>query len=140
VVNLGQESLQHQTIVRIRGELVIWLSATTSAGDGFTSFGVGIGVVSADAFAIGVTAMPSPEGDPDWPGWMYYSRHGSLVDVTTETIGRGPLSAVRIPIDTKAMRKFRINEVVFGSVHMIGEIGTAVASFVMSTRQLVKLP
>ena len=139
-MSAGQESLQHQTIVRIRGELVLWLEVVGTIGDGFTKFSAGIGIVSADAFAIGVTAMPNPGNDDEWPGWMWHHSAGSLVGLSvTEADNTGPISQVRIPIDSKAMRKWRSNEVLFGSVQLDTLIGAATVRFAMNTRILVKV-
>ncbi len=140
LIGSGQESLQNQTIVRIRGELLLFLETVTTIGDGFISVHAGIGVTSVDAFNIGVTALPTPSGDSDWPGWIWYHAGASLIGQSvTESENTGTLSQMRIPIDTKAMRKWRLNEAVFGVVELGTEVGTAVAQIFMSTRLLSKV-
>jgi len=99
----------------------------------------GIGIVSADASAAGAASVPSPGSDSSWPGWIWYHAGGPLISLETTEVARGPLSAVRFTIDTKAKRKFRQNEVVFGAVQFFTEIGTATAIFVMRTRMLTIL-
>jgi len=126
-------------MIRIRGEFTAWITLATTVGDGFTELVAGIGIVSADAFATGVAAVPNPAGDPDWGGWLWYHAGGPLVSLETTEVGRGPLSAIRIPIDTKAMRKMSPNEVLFGSLSTGTEIGTAAMDFLMNTRVLAKL-
>ena len=140
LVSNAVSSTTRETIVRIRGEIVLWLSLVTAIGDGFTNIGMGIGIVSADAFAAGASAVPGPTSDITWPGWMWNFQMGPLIGLsTTESENTGQLSMVRIPIDTKAMRKISLNEVVFGMVESGVEVGTAAVDFGMRTRSLYKL-
>ena len=139
LIDTGVEASEPLTTVRIRGELTIWLEVVTTIGDGFTVYHAGIGIVTADAFAQGAGSMPTPGGDDDWPGWMWHHSGAALIGLETTEVARGPLSAVRIPIDSKAMRKIGTNEVQFGAVQFGGEVGAATASFVMNTRVLDKL-
>ena len=140
IIGTGQSAFGSTTIVRIRGEFVMWLEVVTAIGDGFTRGAVGIGIVTADAFGIGGTAMPSPGSNADWGGWMWYQSFGPLVGLSvTEADNSGRLSMVRFPIDTKAMRKMQPNEVLFGALSLSTEIGAATVSFGMNTRMLVKL-
>ena len=140
IIDTGQVASGGVTVVRLRGEFTIWLRLATAIGDGFTAFALGVGVATTDAFSVGATALPSPTGDPDWGGWWYYSTYGALVsDSTTENF-QGPMSAIRIPIDTKAMRKIQPNETIFAAIGLNTEIGTATADFVFRSRMLVKLP
>ncbi len=64
--DIGQEALIAQTIVRIRGEMTAWLPLVTTIGDGYVQVGAAIGIVSADALAVGETAVPGPISDLDW--------------------------------------------------------------------------
>ena len=139
LIDTGQTGIGSTTLVRIRGELTVFISVATTIGDGFRKFSAGIGVVSSNAFAIGATAVPSPEADSEWGGWLWFLAAASLVSFETTEVARGPISAVRIPIDSKAMRKLAPNETIFGAIAFTGEIGTATAEFVMNTRMLVKL-
>ena len=134
VVSTGQESLGNQTVVRIRGELTAWIEVATTIGDGFVKVMAGIGIVSQDAFAA--SAFPSVLNDADWSGWMWVYSGGALVSLETTEVARGSMGAIRLPIDTKAMRKWRLNETVFAQVATSTEIGTATMSFVMNTRLL----
>jgi len=137
--SIGIGALVPLTVTRIRGEFACWLSTVTTVGDGFRNFTLGIGIVSGDAFAIGATAMPTLLDDADWPGWLYYHAGSALIGDSTTEVFRNPMSAVRVPIDTKAMRKMAANETLFGAVEFGTEIGTAVVEFVGSTRLLVKV-
>ncbi len=139
LVDSGVESLVQQTIVRIRGNLMIWLPVITTIGDGFTAVTCGMGVVSKDAFDAGAGSIPSPSGDPDWPGWLWFASLGPMIGLTTTETQTGPLNAVRVAVDTKAMRKFGPNEVLMGIVSTSTEIGAATLSFGLDTRMLTKL-
>ena len=139
LVDTGQQSLGGVTIVRMRGELAIWLSVVTTLGDGFTDLTAGIGIVTNDAFAVGASAMPTPKGDSDWGGWLWHASLATLIGFETTEVLRGPMSAVRVPIDSKAMRKITGNETIFGAVQFGTEVGTATAQFQMNTRMLFKL-
>jgi len=140
VWSLGQTAVDTTTIVRIRGHIALWLSVVTTVGDGFAQVTVGIGIVTGDAFGIGVTAMPGLLEDPSWGGWLYYNALGPIHGLETTELARGPIDAVRIQIDNKAMRKVQPNSVVFGMVSTGVETGAAVLSFAADTRMLVKLP
>jgi len=126
------------TIVRIRGELLCFLTSFGSAADGF-EMAAGLGIVTAEAFAAGAASTPGALTDADWDGWMWHSFwqvHG-----VTATIGDAASSRAgvfRIPIDSKAMRKFEDSEVLFGSLET-SEEGVAIAETFANTRVLFKL-
>ena len=135
----GQEATIKSTLVRIRGEISLWLEAVGTIGDGYAEVDVGIGIVSADAFTAGAASMPSPALDKDWP-WWWHSSMGAIVGFSvTESENTGPISQVRAVIDSKAMRKIAPNETVFGVVATRNEIGVATLTFTMNTRMLTKL-
>ena len=137
---IGQSGFSKLTIVRIRGEFVAWLEVVGSIGDGFTRLTMGIGIASTDAFTQGGPSLPSPVSDADWNGWIWHAELGPLVGLSvTESENTGPLSQVRVPIDTKAMRKLSPNETVFGAVATSAEIGVATMVFGANTRMLLKL-
>ena len=140
-INTGIEAFDVATIVRIRGELMVWLEAVGTVGDGFTEFAAGIGIVSTDAFDAGAVSIPSPILDKDWGGWMWYTSRSAIVglSVTESDVVQSPLGAIRIPIDTKAMRKIEPNNVVVGVIGTRAEVGVATLSFQMSSRMLFKL-
>ena len=113
--------------------------ASDAAGGGF--FGaLGIGVVTSDAFAVGVTAVPNPVDDADWDGWMWHQFVS--VHTITATIADGVNAQgvyARVPIDTKAMRKIPLNETVFLSLQVAEAISATMEVFADS-RMLLKLP
>jgi len=129
----GISSGLNQTIVRIRGVLVLTLTSG-SLGDGF--FGAaGIGLIAENAFTAGVTSVPTPFLDADWDGWIwhtFFDLRGFDAD--------GPAPRQTIVIDSKAMRKWEGDEMtLFGSTDVV-ETGVASMFTEADTRVLVKLP
>ncbi len=137
-VTTGLEALEALTVVRIRGEISLKLSTVTTVGDGFTNLGLGIGLVTTDAFDAGAASLPGPLTDKDWSGWIWHQLMGQMAGSATTEVGRFPMEAIRYVIDTKAMRKMRPNQVLVGVVETGTEVGTAVLDFVMNTRMLFK--
>ena len=121
------------TLVRTRGLLRLQLQSVDAAGSGFEG-ACGLQIVTAEAFAIGVTAMPSPQTDPEWEGWIWHSffslRPGSALS--------GLAGITEFEIDSKAMRKLPEGAVMMGVVEVV-ETGAAVMLFYLDTRILVKL-
>ena len=140
ILNSGiQALLDGLTIARIRGKIQCQLETATAAGDGFHG-AYALGVVTADAFNVGITAVPKPIDDIDWDGWMV---HGFFdVHSVTSTLADGVnLNAVHFDkeIDGKAMRKFGLNDVLFGIVQVV-ENGAATLEVFFDSRLLFKLP
>ena len=129
--------LPHLTLVRLRGMLTFQLQSTDAAGSGF-NYAVGIGIASADAFVAGVASLPKPFTDIDWPGWIWHHM-GRIVSPVGAAAVTSDQMVQMIPIDSKAMRKFGSNEVIF-AVGEFAEIGTSVCLTSLVTRGLFKLP
>ena len=109
------------TLARIRGHLGLTLNAAGSVGDGFTG-AFGIGVVTASAFAIGVTAVPHPIADAEWDGWLYHEFwdiRAGLDAALASNITR------QIPVDSKAMRKVPDSEFLIMAILEVTEQGVA---------------
>ena len=126
------------TIVRLRGYCGIYLNSASVVGSGFSG-AVGFGIVSLEAFTVGVTAMPGPVDDMEWPGWMFH-RFFDLRTITA-TIGDGVNASAcdaSFEIDSKAMRKIGANEVFVGMIE-VTEQTSAQVEIQCDTRMLVKL-
>jgi len=123
------------TIVRIRGSVQAFLTVG-GTNSGFHA-AIGMGIVSADAFAVGVTAVPNPIDDADWNGWMYH-RYFDLHGATTFNPA-DQSNSLTFEVDSKAMRKVGVNEVLFASIETV-ESGTATMSVFFESRILLKLP
>ena len=127
------------TIVRTRGELLLVLLSSSAAQTGM-QWAAGLAVVSQKAATLGVTAIPGPLTEMDWDGWLWHSQ-GSLKTsggMAANTIDGGPNSMVRVPIDSKAMRKFGDETGFVGMLETV-EVGTSTLHAELRTRFLVKL-
>ena len=58
------------TIVRSRGNLTV--QPQSFSADVTIVGAFGIGLVTAEALAIGITALPTPFRDSDWGGWIVW--------------------------------------------------------------------
>ena len=121
------------TIVRVRGMIEVTSQVLTAIGDG-VNFAFGIGVVTAAAFAIGVTAVPTPFTEASWEGWLWHQFVGVHGSPTIRTIS----NPINIEIDSKAMRKIGSDEVLMLAMEA-GTIGTVTVSVRAVTRVLFKL-
>jgi len=130
------------TIVRTRGELLVFLSASIGALEGFR-WGFGMCIVSENASGVGVTALPSPLVDIAWDGWMVFET-GTLKQPQTvaaiESASNAGSSMARIVIDSKAMRKFKATDALVALLEVDREVGAANFEAELSTRILLKLP
>ena len=97
------------TIVRVRGHIAIRPAVYSADVDIIGAYGIGI--VSAEAFTVGITAVPEPFSDGDWGGWFVYETFSMRVEFRSDTgVLAGDQSTLSIPIDSKAMRKVESNE------------------------------
>ena len=131
-------TIPNLTIVRIRGRMEFLLTAADAIRSGFGAV-IGIGIATADAFAAGVASVPNPLDDADWPGWLWWNHVDIRTSVAALAVADPTPNPVVVDIDTKAMRKFRLNEVCFMSVQ-VGETGTSTMDVRGVTRILLKLP
>ncbi len=98
------------TVLRMIGEYVLAAQAggTFVAGDA-VNIGVGIGVISSDAFAAGAGSVPDPSGEPEYP-WLYWKK----VPVFFRSAGVEDLASnavtSRHAFDIKSMRKMKPRE------------------------------
>ncbi len=127
------------TIVRLHGELTMFIEAATTAQDGFRSIAHGICIVSQNAAGVGVTAVPAPIDDLAWDGWLWHSLTEQVRGFLTTEEG-SPLSVVRLKIDSKAMRKVRSLDTIVGVSQFGTEVGAATLTWSARTRMLFKIP
>lgn len=121
------------TVMRLRGLFDIFLEGPTSA-DGDGMFGAaGIGVIADTAFDAGIASLPDPLSEIGWDGWLWHSMFS--VHQPDVTFGGSPAASQRIVIDSKAMRKFDTEKVLFAVVAAV-ETGTAVINMRLFTRGL----
>ena len=117
------------TLVRCRGEF--WAKSQTSAVNARVT--AGIIVVTAKALAAGVASLPTPLTDvgSDWLWWDTYATAWQ----TGEPIETGGFRRV---IDSKAMRKVGLNQVVVMVVEVTSISGTPSVDIVFGVRMLLK--
>jgi len=124
------------TVMRTRGLFDIFLQTIPAAdGDGFAG-AVGIGKTTLKAFTAGIASMPVPLGDMEWDGWMWHSFFSVHMGETAGVSGGVEMSQ-RIEVDSKAMRKFDDQEVLYAAVEVV-ETGSAVAIARLDCRMLLQ--
>ena len=131
------------TLVRIRGNGLVYLNTASVVDDGYR-WAAGIALVSDEAFVAGVASVPDPRDDneADWDGWIWHRfgyLHSPLVGITAGAQQSGADGLVeRFVIDSKAMRKWSNGYTLMGVLGQT-ETGTATMVFHATTRLLVKL-
>ena len=96
------------TIVRTRGMIQAISDQEVAAESPFGAFGIAI--VSAQALAVGVTAIPTPYTDADSDLWFVHGYWAAPLGFGDAT-GFANISQ-RVDFDSKAMRKFSEDEAV----------------------------
>ncbi len=101
-LSAGALALRPFTVIRTRG--VFSVASDQEAADEFIDCAFGAAVVSDEAVAIGVSAVPTPSTDNDSDLWHVYER---ILDQFTFASGVGfqGQSSRMIQVDSKAMRK-----------------------------------
>ena len=131
--------LEGLTLVRTRGLVSLTLGSATGSTDGF--FGaLGLIMVTDEALAAGVTAVPTPLSDENFDGWLWHSYFDLRLSSGTLADGvNGPGAHMRVEVDSKAMRKFSSGMTMIGVTEVV-ESGTATMEVQSSLRCLFKLP
>ncbi len=124
------------TILRIRGSGgLIMFDETVQAGDEI-DIGIGIGIVSTDAFNAGVASLPNPLGDFEYP-WLYLAQQDL---VCTVAIGDQALGSTtyRFPdVDTRAMRKIKPSQALVYVFESGGAAGAPVTNLKFPTLRVL---
>ncbi len=110
-----------QTVLRMLGEYVIGPASAVVAGDD-VEITVALGKVSTDAFALGASAVPDPNGEPEYP-WLYWKQH-VFTFPTTSGDPSAATGSVRQSYDIKTMRKFTARESLVWVINY-GDLGGA---------------
>jgi len=132
------------TLVRLRGMTHLFLATSGGVGQGFHG-AIGVGIATDPAVAIGVSAVPTPITEEVWDGWLWHT-YFSLTAAGAITAAGAALSwsgegesAVRIVVDSKAMRKIAVTETIYCVIEVV-EIGAATLDWSFNSRTLSKLP
>ena len=101
------ENTPNPTIVRSRGDLIVTINSAGAVAR--ANFTAGLIVVTADALAAG--AVPSPLSDigSDWLWWNARAMNTTAGGRSLDNDSEGGIA--RIPVDSKAMRKVGLNQV-----------------------------
>jgi len=121
------------TLMRTRGFFDCFLNgAPTADGDGFHG-AVGIGLVTRAAFDAGIASVPTPVTEMSWDGWLWHQ----VLSVHVGDISLAPTgtSFQRLDVDSKAMRKFDTDQILFAAIE-VTEIGGATLDVFLDTRML----
>ena len=120
------------TIVRTRG--MVSIDPNVFSADLNVVGAFGIGIVSAEAFGIGITAIPTPYSDADWPGWLMWESFAFRLEFSDATGVTMP-GSLQINVDSKGMRRIGSNE----AVVFVAESQEGAFTIADCTRQLFKL-
>ena len=122
--------LEPATIVRIRGNLWVAGDQTSVREEAFGA--IGFAVVSNEALAIGVTAVPLPISDQESDLWMLWQPW--FTGNVTSQVGN---QWSQYPLESKAMRKVNDGNAIV--VVIQSAQATFASEFLMEFRMLVKL-
>ena len=92
-----------ETVIRIRG--LVAIGSDQGAVTEVQLGAYGIAVVSEQAATVGITAVPHPDSDSGWDGWMWHSYFADQFRVATAVGLEARQLTSQIVVDSKAMRK-----------------------------------
>ena len=133
-LSASAQALRPFTVIRVRGEL--WVASDQEAADRVAFGAVGFSVVSDQAAAVGITALPGPITDEGSDLFFLHQFWLASVRVIS-AIGADFNDFRRYSLDSKAMRK--INEDQDLAVTIDNQAAGAGVNFVLRTRILLKL-
>jgi len=122
------------TIVRTRGRLWVKSDQIASTEEPFGA--IGLAVVTDQAFAIGVTAVPTPITDASSDNWFLWEPWQASMVAATQ-VGFSGDSWTGYELDSKAMRKVDDGDTVV--VVLENTSGAHGCEFIVTFRMLVKL-
>jgi len=138
IIGLGAAAaVEGLTLIRLRGKFRHNIQSSTAAGDGLVG-AFGINIVKAPAFAIGVTAVPTPIAEQDNEDWLYWMPIQLVSSFATEGFGNAGSDLEDHVIDTKAMRKLQVGDTIYAATELV-LTGTASTVLTFDSRILAKL-
>ena len=123
-----------ETLMRLRGEVLMWLDSTNSApGD---VLAVAWGLIRAPSGSTDIGVSPLTTGGAPWVA--YGIAHLAVEAAIGITAGDAYPSTgtVRFSLDSKAMRKFRENESLYMVLESIDVVGAPLFSTAFAIRAL----
>jgi len=109
------------TILRWRGSVMAWLDASDKQVGDAGDLAFGLAIISSDAFAAGAGSVPDPISEPEYP-WIWLGTMDIRVELTAATEAWG-ISAQRVDVDSKAMRKVKPGETACMIIQAAGVTG-----------------
>ena len=131
-------AIEEATLVRLRGAFSMNIETLVNVGERMTG-AFGIGVVTKQAFDVGITAVPSPLDEQLWDGWIFWKPIQLAGYNVSPQFGNAGSTRVAFDVDTKAMRKLRFEDVIYGIIQVV-ENGTVLANAFFDSRILLMLP
>ena len=131
-------TLEGSTVVRLRGHLLIQANTAVGTQDHMTG-AFGIGIVQNTAFTAGIASVPTPVTESSDENWLFHQFFSIAPPAGGETWADGVSSALRMDVDTKAMRHFDSDRILYAAVEIGAENGTVGLAVYFDSRVLVKL-
>ncbi len=131
-LNAAALSLRPFTVVRTH--LEYFLFSDQEATTELQVAGVGVAVVSDEAVAVGITAVPTPITDMGSDLWLL---HKVIMHNLTRTASGLSSTGHQVSIDSRAMRKVEDGQDLI-TVHELSTVGSGLTA-VVTCRTLVKL-
>ena len=112
------ETFPDNTVLRSRGELLV--VATPNAAADTDVLGLGLAVTTVAAQAAGGLSLPGPIADAGADLWFWHTFVPLDAVDATASVADNPGVVVRVPIDSKAMRRFSNDH----ALVLMGEVST----------------
>ena len=120
-----------ETLIRVRGDVAVWLDATGSAIGDLVQVAWGL-IVAPRGSTVG--SLPISDGNANWLAYGTACLFTELALATRTTWDEGMIR--RFLVDNKAMRKLREDEDVFFIVQTADVVGAAAVNIAASLRFL----
>ena len=130
----GMNATASQTVLRMLGEYSISPRTAPVTLDS-VRITVGIGVVSSDAASAGASALPDPEGEPDYP-WLYWASH-PIFFMSAVSDPNSQAASLRRSFDIRSMRKMKPRETLTMIVEYTDIVGTPGIQFHAGTTRVL---
>jgi len=132
----GLDFAQPITVLRSRGYVQAAFDETVQAGDTML-LTFGLGIVSTDAANLGATALPDPGSDVAYP-WLWWGEmflEAFAADVAT--LHAWGSTNQRLEVDTKAMRRARLDQSLIWVIEAAQVTGAPVTNVEIGTTRIL---
>ncbi len=125
------------TVLRMIGQgLVSPTGSGTFVASDTAIVTVALGIVSADAIALGLTAMPDPDSEPEYP-WLYWHTTFTNFEGSADAPGQELAMTDRFTIESRAMRKVGPRQGLVAVAQYVDASGTPPLSVDLQVRFLI---